>query len=261
MVQLPGDEWGTTGLVYFPRDQRNFRHWSVRWIKLGFDSDFSPVVRVGCEKQNTNDISWATKNPPEPGATEYNDVWNNRWIYKEPRRMIKIEKFRDSESGPYKHAEREYTASEYVDHRGFEHHKADSTDGIEFYQHYLGLKIRIRLKDCPNQVLPRHLSVPGSGPWKVWTLDIQERRDFTKEVQNQRSRYVAGGGILLGALPCSHIMNQNKAQPRDEALAQDDAKSCPTRPNKTPTPSAALRERRYAQIDERCISQRTASAP
>jgi len=218
MVQFPYDEWGTTGVIYFPREQRNFRYWSVRWIKLGFDADFCPMVRVGFGKHATRDASWSTKHPPRYGTREYKDTWNNDWIYQKLRRETKTETIRKSGDQPNEKREREYTAEEYFNYRSFEQYKADPIEGVQFYERYLGLKVWLRLKNCPSSALQRLLSVSGSGPWKVWTLDIQEMRDFTHEVQTRHSLYTVTGAALLGALTYAHFKDKD----------QDSTKSHPT---------------------------------
>lgn len=208
MVQLPGDRWGTTGVIYFPKDQRNFGHWSVRWIKLGFDADFCPVVRMGYNEHITKDASWATRYPPRHGTREYEDTWNNDWICQKLQPQMKTENIYTPGDKPNKESEREYTAEEYFRFRHFEQHKADPKEGIRVHKRYLGLKFWLRLEDCPPEALHQRLSVPGSGPWKVWTLDIQETRDFANEVHTRNSLYTVGSVALMGFWAYSQVKNE-----------------------------------------------------
>lgn len=210
MVQLPREERGTAGIIYFPRDQPNFKYWPVRWIKLGFDDDFCPVLRLGFDGRTTDDLSWATKHPPARGTKEYKHIWDDHWVYQRLQRMTKVRPATQNSSA----TEREYTAGEYFNHRRFEQHTAHSSS-LRLYSHYLGLEIKLRLKDCPSKGLPQPLSVPGPGPWKVWTLEIAESRNFRSETHRQDAMYAmltAAVGALYVRTKVQRRLNEKKKE-------------------------------------------------
>lgn len=195
-AQLPSDEWGTTGLIWFSKEARNFRLWPVRWIALGFDANFRPVVRLGSASQfRVDDV----KRPPRQGSPEYKAVWNNVWLSEKLSRKYKTETIYHSGDRPNESREREYTDEEYFNHRGFEQYTVDSS-GITIRSSNLGIKVNIALKHCPSRNLPERVSAAGPGPWKVWTIDVREERDFLKEQEGRRATNTVLGASLLGVL-------------------------------------------------------------
>ena len=92
-------EWGTAGIVHFERDlesdDKQERKWSkLRWIKLGFDGDFNPMlflasssrIRWVADPQGAK-VGWELNSPLFEQAAKngsasqaHEDLFDNRWI-------------------------------------------------------------------------------------------------------------------------------------------------------------------------------------
>ena len=191
-VQLSEKSWGTAGLVYIPIGNSSGRSHLIRWIKVGFDAEFRPVVQLGNKKINNivTDIRRATAAPPRPRTWEYDNVWNVNWLTREERIRTKT----DGDGNV-----REYNAEEYFQARGYEQLDTNGFEAFTWSIEYLKVRVKISLEDCPALRPSKQLSVCGPGPpWKIWTVDIQKTGHFASQGEYIMGTVVGAG--ILGAI-------------------------------------------------------------
>ena len=95
-VCLREKEWGTAGVVFMePKSKSGAKYapnqsgWSkIRWIKLGFDDDFNPMILLGNEIESVRaqqlkptKVSLDRAITSGVGSRAYNALFDNRWVY------------------------------------------------------------------------------------------------------------------------------------------------------------------------------------
>jgi len=186
IVRLPVDEWGTAGLIYSPvADPLGSQRHLVRWIKLGFDSEWRPTIQVGNSKltDTMGSIREATANPAVRSSKRYDAEWCNDWLAREPRN-------KDTETQT---AEFEKRGSMTLSSSMLEEETYNFPD--------LCLHIKISLLVRPSKEYSRQLSASGCATCKVWTVDILKTDDFSSTddiIAFMKTKTGTGLGLVVG---------------------------------------------------------------
>ena len=174
-VCLGDAEWGTTGTVYFEPKVKSDRRrgmgeegWSkIRWIKLGFDKEFNPILLLANERPQTmhstrrfisNENLFRQAITSEAGSQTCSELFDNLWL----------------------------RAQAYVPSKSYGWYgeisvlKVDRRRGVSGSLEALNLGISIKL--CPTSSC-KILSSEGIGekPEQIWVVDITDTKGSDPE--------------------------------------------------------------------------------
>lgn len=176
-VLLEPGSIGTCGIVYLAPNKAS-KNWSrVRWIEVGFDDDFVPVVLIA------NDFFSDSSQFEEaqmlgPGSSIHNKVFNRAWVRSSGLRDNQIEPTSDKWDPGYKI---------------FVHHRGQWPD-YEYECSALNLSIQFSLlPDCEP-------GMTTSSPKLIWTIDVKTLRGPSSKSTRIEEGVAAWTTTLFGVL-------------------------------------------------------------
>ena len=182
IVRLPDDEWGTTGIIYVPVGSSSGRSHLIRWIKLGFNAESRPVIRLGNGRSKAMTLYRAATRY----ATSDDFEWDNTWLT-------------DKLTVVHKGTGKEYDSEEYFHHRTFE--QVEAADDNNFRTHIKHLKLNIKLSIEVISPLAKFVHVPQmpsrSSYTKIWTLEITDSGTYASANQYLAATVAAAGALGL----------------------------------------------------------------
>ena len=201
VLGLPQREYGTVGLISLPTKLPNSM---IFWIKIGFNQDFLPVCRMGYGLTQYEDVLYAVTCLAVSGYHKDHDIWNSDWIHESLPR--KGEHDRDGPTMAAWHDGTLFMVRRFeqraVHGQMFGHQRFEVQDVgpavAEWNTPYLNFNIRLKLRTCPPQFVPR--SWRSAAP-KIWSFEIYE-----KHIEHGKGslmvRTILGELTGLGRLAC-----------------------------------------------------------
>lgn len=181
---------GTAGVISVEPRRHQPAWFEPRWIKVGFNDEFSPVIMVAYDFLSTNlrtsrkDFETAIVRRPDSSAhAKVFEAEFLRWTYDEAARQP-LPSYKDRWNRRY-----------YV----FVPNILPKENGSRVYHPFDDLNIGIELSLLPMCRAGGNASVSDYGPRFIWTLDIFERKGRSPE----RSFWLSKGGeVAGGCAPC-----------------------------------------------------------
>lgn len=149
LLTIPMNDWGTVGNISIPLPEAVYSPQHLKWIKLGFDTEFRPRCRLGTVaslRDTSFDNNWLCGPPESSLPVQVTSVYN-----------LAVDDIADID-----------------DREAKQHYRSFHLSGPK-------LLIEFEIVDCPADIDTRELPKCGPGPWKIWSLRIEKLGDFYEE--------------------------------------------------------------------------------